>query len=221
MAILILQAWKTDTKNSNPKMWFQFFFGLGLISSAAMFGNLPGVQSGQSCSYPCVPGSEEIMKPKEHGTSHTPVQKNLRWGVDRETADRICNYNRHYAEYSGYWKTTTFLDDTKGEKEVTFYDSNTGKPIFTSPRDRTWDDWIKESSSHGWPSFRDTEVNWDLVRVLPDGETVSIDGTHLVSIERKYSYPYCVIEIDWKRGFTLNFSLSDQFCAHFFFFFLR
>ena len=31
----------------------------------------------------------------------------------------------------------------------------------------------------GRPSFRDNEVNWDYVRVLPDGETVSMDGTHL------------------------------------------
>jgi peptide methionine sulfoxide reductase MsrB len=29
------------------------------------------------------------------------------------------------------------------------------------------------------PSFRDEEVVWDNVRVLPDGETVSVDGTHL------------------------------------------
>ena len=33
--------------------------------------------------------------------------------------------------------------------------------------------------SHGWPSFRDSEVVWDDVRVLKDGETVSLDGTHL------------------------------------------
>ena len=32
---------------------------------------------------------------------------------------------------------------------------------------------------HAKPSFRDEEVNWDLVRVLKDGETVSVDGTHL------------------------------------------
>ena len=31
----------------------------------------------------------------------------------------------------------------------------------------------------GWPSFRDKEVVWDNVRVLNDGETVSVDGTHL------------------------------------------
>lgn len=29
------------------------------------------------------------------------------------------------------------------------------------------------------PSFRDEEVNWEYVRVLPDGEAVSVDGTHL------------------------------------------
>ena len=28
-------------------------------------------------------------------------------------------------------------------------------------------------------SFRDSEVNWDHVRILPDGECVSVDGTHL------------------------------------------
>lgn len=29
------------------------------------------------------------------------------------------------------------------------------------------------------PSTVDQEVNWDYVRVLPDGEAVSVDGTHL------------------------------------------
>ena len=42
-------------------------------------------------------GNESIMKQKQHGTSNTPVQDNLRWGCDGDTADRICNYNRHYA----------------------------------------------------------------------------------------------------------------------------
>jgi len=41
---------------------------------------------------PCVMGDESIMAPKAHGTSETPVQKNLRWKCDYETADRICNY---------------------------------------------------------------------------------------------------------------------------------
>ena len=38
---------------------------------------------------------------------------------------------------------------------------------------------MKESMAHGWPSFRDDEVIWDNVRVLTNGETISIDGTHL------------------------------------------
>ena len=29
------------------------------------------------------------------------------------------------------------------------------------------------------PSFRDEEVVWENMRVLPDGEAVSVDGTHL------------------------------------------
>lgn len=41
------------------------------------------------------------------------------------------------------------------------------------------DEFLKESKAHGWPSFRDPEVNWDYVRCLPNGESVSVDGTHL------------------------------------------
>ena len=41
---------------------------------------------------------------------------------------------------------------------------------------------LKESQSHGWPSFRDDEVNWEYVRCLRDGECVSTTGTHLVRI---------------------------------------
>ena len=157
-----------------------------LLLSSVLLGHIPvGLslwRNQNDCSDPCVLGTEEIMKQKEHGTSNTPVQKNLRWGCDIETADRICNFNRKWAEFSGYWKTTSFLKevkDLKDDQQITFYDSNTGKPLFHAPRGRTWKEWIKESTNHGWPSFRDNEVNWDLVRVLPDGETVSVDGTHL------------------------------------------
>eukprot|EP00573_Skeletonema_grethae_P006910 CAMPEP_0201709484 /NCGR_PEP_ID=MMETSP0578-20130828/58126_1 /ASSEMBLY_ACC=CAM_ASM_000663 /TAXON_ID=267565 /ORGANISM="Skeletonema grethea, Strain CCMP 1804" /LENGTH=209 /DNA_ID=CAMNT_0048198461 /DNA_START=118 /DNA_END=748 /DNA_ORIENTATION=- len=171
---------------------------------------------------PAVMGPESIMSKKAHGTSATPVQQNLRWNVDRDVADRICNFNRHYAEYSGYFKAVpefmnetndtpadkeiTFYDsntgkppfwnvesdffkavpefmnethDTPADKEITFYDSNTGKPLFYAPRGRTMDQFIRESRNHGWPSFRDEEVEWENVRVLTNGETVSVDGTHL------------------------------------------
>lgn len=63
--------------------------------------------------------------------------------------------------------------------EITFYDSNSGEALFYAPRGRSYDQFVRESKQHGWPSFRDDEVNWERVRVLPDGETVSIDGTHL------------------------------------------
>ena len=43
-------------------------------------------------------------------------------------------------------------------KEITFYDSVTGKPLFIAPRGRSFEDFRKESKSHGWPSFRDNEV---------------------------------------------------------------
>ena len=39
--------------------------------------------------------NEDTMSQKAHGTSDAPVQKDLRWSVSRDTADRICNFNRH------------------------------------------------------------------------------------------------------------------------------
>ncbi|GAX25453.1 hypothetical protein FisN_1Hh409 [Fistulifera solaris] len=135
------------------------------------------------CTKPCVQGDESIMSPKEHGTSRTPVQSPLRWGCDSQVADQICNFNRHYAEYSGYWQATSFLEEVdtavKEGTPIVFYDSNTGKPLFRAPVNRSWEEFLKESRSHGWPSFRDDEVVWENVRVLPGGETVSVDGTHL------------------------------------------
>lgn len=130
---------------------------------------------------PAVMGSESIMSPKAHGTSAVPVQEDLRWDCDRDTAERICNHNRHYAERAGYFSTrAAFLEEARGAAgELTFYDSNTGRALFTAPRGRDMGDFLRESAGHGWPSFRDAEVNWDYVRVLPNGETVSVDGTHL------------------------------------------
>ena len=132
---------------------------------------------------PVVMGTEAMMADKGtgHGTSTLPCQTNLRWNCDPDTANRICNYNRHYAEYGGYWeRETTFLsEESASSGEITFYDSNTGKPLFFGPRGRDWDSFVKESRVHGWPSFRDSEVNWEHVRVLPNGECISADGTHL------------------------------------------
>lgn len=100
--------------------------------------------------------------------NHSPVQENLRWKCDRDVADRICNFNRHYAEHSGYFKTVSeFLSEADGTpegSEITFYDSNTGKPLFIAPRNRTMEEFLKESRAHGWPSFRDGRfVGWSKV----------------------------------------------------------
>ena len=125
---------------------------------------------------------EEVMSEKAHGTTDKPCQQNLRYGCDFETADRICCYNRHYAEHSGYsfQKPRTWLEAMQTNPgEITYYDSVTGKPLFIAPRGRSVQDLINESRQHGWPSFRDEEVVWDNVRCLENGETVSVDGTHL------------------------------------------
>ena len=101
---------------------------------------------------------EDTMSPKSHGTSDAAVQTELRWNVNRDTADRICNFNRHYAEYAGYWKTTDFLKTVDREKPTVYYDSVTGLPLFVAPIGRTMDEYLAESDAHGWPSFRDQEV---------------------------------------------------------------
>ena len=83
------------------------------------------------------------MSQKAHGTSAVPVQKELRWSCKGDLADKICNFNRHYAENAGYWeRSTTFLREEAApdrEGEITFYDSNSGEPLFYGPRGRSCD----------------------------------------------------------------------------------
>ena len=102
---------------------------------------------------------------------------------------------RHYAEFAGYWTSTEFLQFVKDnpDGEIEFFDSVTGELLFTAPRGRTMKEFLMESQSHGWPSFRDEEVNWDYVRVLKDGECVSTTGTHLGhDIPDKTGHRYCI-----------------------------
>jgi len=121
------------------------------------------------------------MAPKAHGTSAKPVQKKLRWNCDRNTADRICNFNRHAAEYRGFWKAEThFMQELNRDEPTIYYDSVTGVPLFVAPIGRSMDSFLVESDTHGWPSFRDSEVVWENVRVIKtSGEAVSTTGTHL------------------------------------------
>mmetsp|Transcript_9478 Transcript_9478/g.13933 ORF Transcript_9478/g.13933 Transcript_9478/m.13933 type:complete len:203 (+) Transcript_9478:64-672(+) len=136
---------------------------------------------------------ESVMSPKVHGTSEKPVMKNLKWGCDYDTADRICNFNRHYAEHAGYWSTTEYLNEVDKENPTKYYDSVTGKHLFTAPVGRTMEEYLVESGKHGWPSFRDEEVNWDYVRCLSNGECISVTGTHLGhNLPDKSGNRYCI-----------------------------
>ena len=124
------------------------------------------------------------MRPKAHGTCETAVQQRLRWGCDRETADSICCFNRHYAEPSGYYHSAprTFVEDMvngPADSPTVFHDSVSGEPLFVAPIGRSRAEFLQESYAHGWPSFRCEEVCWDSVRCLSDGEVVSVTGTHL------------------------------------------
>ena len=83
-----------------------------------------------SGKYPIVI-DESVMSPKEHGTCPNPPMKDLRWNVDRKTTDKICCFNRHYAEYSGYFAQTDFISDAKNsELPIKFHDPITGKVLY-------------------------------------------------------------------------------------------
>ena len=112
---------------------------------------------------PIVYGSDDIMSKKDHGTTAASVQEDLRYGVSRKLADKICSFNRVFAEMGGYFQgSSTFETDVRNivastNGPVTFYDSVSGKPLFKAPINRSVDDFIAESKVHGWPSFRDEE----------------------------------------------------------------
>ena len=161
-------------------------------------------------------GDESLMSPKDHGTCAHGVQENLRYGCDRSLADRICCFNRHYAEHSGYFQGSTGFSKLKpapGE-EITFYDSVSGRPLYHAPRGRSWSDFLKESRAHGWPSFRDEECVAANMRVLPGGEVVSIDGTHLGhNLPDSKGNRYCINLVSVAGNPTLDPAAADNVCG--------
>jgi hypothetical protein len=58
------------------------------------------------------------------------------------------------------------------QQRTVFRDSVTGLPLFIAPIGRSWEAFLAESKTHGWPSFRGAEVVWENVRVLGNGETM-------------------------------------------------
>lgn len=173
---LVVAGFSADGSASNRRAFLKSTAAAAAAAAVALPSPASAASVGGTIQY----GEERIMAQKAHGTSAQPVQSDLLYGVSNKLADKICNYNRHFAEMGGYFQSTNFEDVLLNAKEpVTFYDSVTGKPLFVAPIDRSAEQFVQESKIHGWPSFRDQEVVWDNVRVLKDGETVSVDGTHL------------------------------------------
>jgi len=77
------------------------------------------------------------MSQKAHGTSAYPVMKELKFGVDWDTADKICNFNRHYAEHSGYAEKVNWTKYLNQNGTTKFFDSVTGILLFEAPKGRT------------------------------------------------------------------------------------
>ena len=133
-----------------------------------------------------------------HGSCMNPPMQVLRFGVDYETVDKMCCFNRKFAEQPGYAFITprTWLEAlaSVGDTRVIYFDSVSGKPIFCAPIGRTQGELLKESKRHGWPSFRDAEVIWENVRILEHtGEVVSTSGTHLGHyLPDKKGNRYCI-----------------------------
>lgn len=80
------------------------------------------------------------------------VSAPLRWASDPTTADRICCNNHRWAEYSGYWLRTTFPRTLPAGETIDFYDVSSGVPLFRAPVGRSYQEFIAESTHHGWPS---------------------------------------------------------------------
>ena len=76
------------------------------------------------------------------------MQQSLKWNCDNSLADRICNFNRHWAENAGYWTSTSYLKDVDRSVVTTYYDSVTGKALFKAPVGRTFDEFLGKSCAY-------------------------------------------------------------------------
>jgi hypothetical protein len=67
--------------------------------------------SASTGKYPII-ADEEVMSTKAHGTSEKPVQKNLRWKCDYDTADRICNFSKFGNDFGVIFSKHSSTDDS-------------------------------------------------------------------------------------------------------------
>jgi hypothetical protein len=107
----VLSSLNSITNNNNPLSFFSFWTKLVPINQRRIMGSASStptaakagkskISTEESKLYP-VYGRKDIMSKKKHGTSDTPVQLDLRWNCNRNEADKICNFNRHGAEWRG------------------------------------------------------------------------------------------------------------------------
>ena len=134
---------------------------------------------------------ESVMSQKEHGTCTQPLMKNLRWGVDWSTADKICCFNRHFAEYSGYFTTTQFMNE-KHDEPITFYDPIGGKPLFIAPQGRTWKEralikiTVNQSEMTDWSKSNvSIDKGTNCIRATETGIHARVDGSRLAFVSRR------------------------------------
>jgi len=77
---------------------------------AITIGSLVSLSRGMSANAAGFPvmAPDSLMNAKSHGTCDHGVQKQLLWNIDNALADRICCFNRHYAEPSGSFEYTSW-----------------------------------------------------------------------------------------------------------------
>lgn len=126
---------------------------------------------------------KDIMTEKKHGTCPVEVQKDLRFGVDVTTADIVSCYNTNLAEVRGYaFQEGKMLEHDlqySPTRSLMLFDSVTSKKLLRVPQARSFEQFLDESRKLGYLSVRDNEVMWENVRVLVNGNLVSVDGTFL------------------------------------------
>ena len=174
--------------------------GLSLLSLLAVSSGLPHSASAKTFpGSPIVYCGDDVMSKKSHGTTDTPLDPAaLRWNIDAKLADKICSFNRHFAEPGGSFENNeSFLKEVSSlapGETITYYDTVSQRPLFVAPVGRTKEQFLQESYVHGWPSFRDSEVVWENTRILKStGETVSVTGTHLGhNLPDKTGNRYCI-----------------------------
>ena len=180
-------------------------FAIGALAAVCVVGLVasrrdepdpePALGDPEDDAGPRAPPPLDVMRARAFGTCAAQPPRALRWGASAETADAICCHNRRGAERAGYFAELAAFPSSLGEGEtLSFFDTATGALLFVAPGpSRTYAQFYAESRAHGWPSFRDDEVASARVVVLDDGETVSVNGTHLGhNLPDAHGNRYCI-----------------------------